>query len=124
MTLKQLMPLCALNALSLVACGRPRTDIVAVTTEDTGGYEVEARRAEGNLTGHVCVEQPRSSSEVVARIVQQNANHNDASITLDVYSQDHPIARYVWTRAGQREEPLSSSNNPCTPRSPHRSGRP
>ena len=106
------MPLCVLNALSLIACGRPRTDVVAVTTEDTGGYEVEVRRTDATIAGHVRVEDPRSAGEVVAR--------NDASITLDVYSQDHPIARDVWTRAGQREEPLSSSTNPCA----NRSGRP
>jgi hypothetical protein len=106
--------LLVLGATLLPACGRPRTDIVAITTEDVGPFDMQAQMTDSGLAGHVCLEEPRSSGEVVARIVQQLANHNYPAITLDVYSPQRPVARYLWTRSGQRQDPLGSSANPCS----------
>src|SRR3954468_18795652 len=96
--------LLALGLLDLAGCRRPRTDIVATTTEDVGHFEVQSRVTNAGLTGRVCVEKPASTDEVVGRIVQQLANHNYSTISLDVYSPERPVARYVWTRSGQRQE--------------------
>jgi hypothetical protein len=107
------MMLLALWTAVSTGCTRPRTDIVAATTEDVGAYDLQARITDQGLVATVCVANARSTDEIITRIVQQLANHNYASMTFDVYSADRAIARYVWTRAGQRREGTAEPRNPC-----------
>ena len=81
------LAICVL-AVSLVfaACGRPDTDIVATTTEDVGWYGLTSTVVDNELTGRVCVAQPKNADVIAYRIRQQLANHEFRTVTLDLYS--------------------------------------
>jgi hypothetical protein len=100
-------------ALPLVACGKPRTDIVATVTEDVGTFYVRSSDSGGRFVGQVCVDQKRHADEIVTRILQQLANHNYQTITLDVYSGGATLGRYVWTPGGAERQSSPSNDNPC-----------
>jgi len=74
---------CAMTA-AMASCGRPHTDIVATTTEDVGYYQVVKASSDRSLTATVCVAEPSHADTIAQRIVQQLANHNFESITLDL----------------------------------------
>src|SRR3954469_16808765 len=95
------------------ACGQPRTDIIATSTEDVGDFTTRLTLNGDTLSGSVCVANTRASDEIVRRLLQQLTNHDYVSITFDVYSVDGPVGRYVRTRSQTRREALSSNTNPC-----------
>lgn len=102
--------------IAIAGCGTPRTDIVATTTEDVGEFHVQSSDSGGQLVGQVCIEKRQHADEIVGRIIQQLANHHYRSITLDVFSKEQPLGRYVWTPGGLQQSTSTSTPNPCDAR--------
>jgi hypothetical protein len=117
------LAICVL-AVSLVfaACGRPDTDIVATTTEDVGWYGLTSTVVDNELTGRVCVAQPKNADVIAYRIRQQLANHEFRTVTLDLYASagsadsGAAIGRYVWTGAEASRQTAPARPNACETR--------
>jgi hypothetical protein len=97
--------------ISAASCAQPQTDIVAITTEDVGPYEVVNVTTGKSLTATVCVADPAHADTVARRIVQQLGNHSFESIALDLVgpsrSGQAEVEHFVWTprdgaRAGEK----------------------
>jgi hypothetical protein len=92
------------------ACEAPETDIVATSTEAVGNFSLSGAVQGNAYEGRVCVDEPGHADEIARRIVQQLANHQFSTVTLDVYSPDGPVARFAsgrngFTRAGAPAAP-------------------
>lgn len=101
-------------AAGSAACERPKTDILNTTSEDIGNYSVApTNSSDGQFSAHVCVDRAGSTDEIVRRITQQLANHEYRTITLDVYTREQPVGRYVSSRSNEEHSTLGSESNPC-----------
>jgi len=101
-------------AAGSAACERPKTDILNTTSEDIGNYTVApTSSSDGQFSAHVCVDRAGSTDEIVRRITQQLANHEYSTITLDVYTREQPVGRYVSSRSNEERSTLGSDSNPC-----------
>ena len=95
------------------SCSRPFTDIVATNTEAVGPYRVVASADDGRLSGRLCVADPSSADEIARRVFEQVKNHHYATIVLDVYARNGPVAQYVWAGEGFARRAAPGGVNPC-----------
>jgi hypothetical protein len=127
-TMKSRLLRCALIAacvVSIDACSRPLTDIVATTSEDVGPWDVaNAQARDRTLTANVCMHRPGSADDISDRLLLQLINKGYDRIELAMYapaSEGGAVRQQVsWTAQGGKQlQPESQvSDNPCAT-SPH-----
>ncbi len=122
-TMKSRSLSCALIAacvVSIDACSRPLTDIVATTSEDVGPWDVaNAQARDRTLTANVCMHRSGSADEISNRLLLQLINKGYDRIELAMFapaSEGGAVRQQVsWTAQGGKQlQPESqASDNPC-----------
>jgi hypothetical protein len=114
---------CALLAACLVsisACSRPLTDIVATASDDVGPWDVaNAQARDRTLTATVCMHAPGSADQISDRLLLQLVNKGYDRIDLAMFApagEGGAVRRQVsWTaqQGKQMQAESPASDNPC-----------
>ncbi len=89
--------------LVVSACGAlwPVTDIVQISSEDVGDFEVEASRTGDTFTATVCAVRPDNAERIVRRIVSQRFGKGYKTMRFDVMPWGEnargPVRHLTWT---------------------------
>jgi hypothetical protein len=114
---------CCSVALAMTGCARfwPDTDIVRITTEDIGDYDVSAIHTASTLTATVCADDPSNAESIVHRLVGQLEGKGYTSMRFDVTGAaaergQRPMTHVTWTaRQGLRVVGRDTAPTPSAP---------